>query len=1020
MKPFIFLTFAALGLALPSDIIRNATDGVAEPTSSAVPSKPVLIPDDSVVNNSTERKLNLGVKAISPASDVQTNTPWSTPLIDDCPKLCSVVGPDPSNWTRVQHEDDLPQPNGICATHSISLGDLCWSIADTYGISETDLEKYNANSWGWAGCNSLKQDQIICISKGNTPMPVQLPDVACGPQKLGTQMPSGTYDGWDLAKLNQCPLKSCCSGWGYCGTTAEFCTESPADTGAPGAFKKDTNGCISNCGMEITNNKSPPTEFRRIGYFQAYNEARGCLTMDASQIMDIYDTYPLTHIHFAFAGLTPDLDVKIADNVKDQFEKFVSMDAPFKKIISFGGWAESTDPATYQLYRDAVSPTNRERVASNVLRFLDANPGLDGVDFDWEYPGADDQGIPGSDPVDAIYYSRFLSLMRDKLGKNGRSLSIAIPASYWYLKPFPVEDMAKVLDYFIYMTYDLHGQWDYGNKYANPGCENGNCLRSHVNITETTNSLVMLTKAGVSADKIIVGVTSYGRSFRSRTVSEAEPGICTDTGGYISNAELDQIFTFAEEGEPGYEAKRWHDGPTNSDIMTYGTVGNGMTDWVAYMSDTTKSTRSDWIKGLNFGGTTDWAIDLLNFLGAPEGQEGGFTVDGGENLECNSETWPTNLDDLEKNIDNVPPHCRSMALLNVLIRDLEKVIAEYRDVASSSDYDDRFWWYADWVKDSIDERLEEFLKIGTGEGLKYMDCEWSSKGNSGEGPCTEAHLSYPPGPSPGPRTVTFTMRDETGFYDALASKAGIQREWITWRDMDAINDPCVCPPTQPGICPVDCTMNYYMRKNWPKRVSDKDKIEIENPKSIIEEAIPSTDVLVGTIVGTYIEMRMGVLDADEADVLTAFSMPLLMMQDASNSIKEIKEIGKEQKETKTRELVLGILSIVFAVIPFAGQAASALGGAARLATMALIIGEAGNAAISIVDIVKDPNSAPFAILGMLVGAAGMRGGKPPREAFAEAGKARRALTPKMMESFSPEFRRKDGLVQNVVKTCKVR
>ncbi|KAF0325693.1 chitinase [Colletotrichum asianum] len=1331
MKPFIFLTFAALGLALPSDIIRNATDGVAEPTSSAVPSKPVLIPDDSVVNNSTERKLNLGVKAISPASDVQTNTPWSTPLIDDCPKLCSVVGPDPSNWTRVQHEDDLvrckvpllfdfnfhitgsvktfrtcafeapqststvrryvpvearqnnesistfssdngpkvcgasestlqllvstsptgvissgadaaaaaakmlgshlaetascgrtilfarvdtaivalyvsadvvttsvatlvidtfatsvqqgselvqscdtnslnpytiglfavngldqlgraqramqtwssggcvrdhtnssksfegvgvlgasdlvvlpsnytsnsttkrgvsnltpravctaievekddgcaslasrcgirgadflkyntktnlcanlipgqlvccssgtlpdntpqPQPNGICATHSISLGDLCWSIADTYGISETDLEKYNANSWGWAGCNSLKQDQIICISKGNTPMPVQLPDVACGPQKLGTQMPSGTYDGWDLAKLNQCPLKSCCSGWGYCGTTAEFCTESPADTGAPGAFKKDTNGCISNCGMEITNNKSPPTEFRRIGYFQAYNEARGCLTMDASQIMDIYDTYPLTHIHFAFAGLTPDLDVKIADNVKDQFEKFVSMDAPFKKIISFGGWAESTDPATYQLYRDAVSPTNRERVASNVLRFLDANPGLDGVDFDWEYPGADDQGIPGSDPVDAIYYSRFLSLMRDKLGKNGRSLSIAIPASYWYLKPFPVEDMAKVLDYFIYMTYDLHGQWDYGNKYANPGCENGNCLRSHVNITETTNSLVMLTKAGVSADKIIVGVTSYGRSFRmadksctgrnclftgSRTVSDAEPGICTDTGGYISNAELDQIFTFAEEGEPGYEAKRWHDGPTNSDIMTYGTQGNGMTDWVAYMSDTTKSTRSDWIKGLNFGGTTDWAIDLLNFLGAPEGQEGGFTVDGGENLECNSETWPTNLDDLEKNIDNVPPHCRSMALLNVLIRDLEKVIAEYRDVASSSDYDDRFWWYADWVKDSIDERLEEFLKIGTGEGLKYMDCEWSSKGNSGEGPCTEAHLSYPPGPSPGPRTVTFTMRDETGFYDALASKAGIQREWITWRDMDAINDPCVCPPTQPGICPVDCTMNYYMRKNWPKRVSDKDKIEIENPKSIIEEAIPSTDVLVGTIVGTYIEMRMGVLDADEADVLTAFSMPLLMMQDASNSIKEIKEIGKEQKETKTRELVLGILSIVFAVIPFAGQAASALGGAARLATMALIIGEAGNAAISIVDIVKDPNSAPFAILGMLVGAAGMRGGKPPREAFAEAGKARRALTPKMMESFSPEFRRKDGLVQNVVKTCKVR
>lgn len=107
MKPFVFLTFAALGLALPSDITRNATDSVAEPTSSAIPSKPVLIPDDSPVNNLTERKRNLGVKGISPASDVQTNTPWSTPLIDDYSKLCSVIGPDPSNWTRVQHEDDL-------------------------------------------------------------------------------------------------------------------------------------------------------------------------------------------------------------------------------------------------------------------------------------------------------------------------------------------------------------------------------------------------------------------------------------------------------------------------------------------------------------------------------------------------------------------------------------------------------------------------------------------------------------------------------------------------------------------------------------------------------------------------------------------------------------------------------------------------------------------------------------------------------------------------------------------------
>lgn len=39
-----------------------------------------------------------------------------------------------------------------------------------------------------------------------------------------------------------------------------------------------------------------------------------------------------------------------------------------------------------------------------------------------------------------------------------RSVSIAAPASYWYLKGFPIKAIAKVVDYIVYMTYDLHGQ----------------------------------------------------------------------------------------------------------------------------------------------------------------------------------------------------------------------------------------------------------------------------------------------------------------------------------------------------------------------------------------------------------------------------------------------------------------------------------------------------------------------------------------------------------------------------------
>jgi hypothetical protein len=44
----------------------------------------------------------------------------------------------------------------------------------------------------------------------------------------------------------------------------------------------------------------------------------------------------------------------------------------------------------------------------------------------------------------------------------------------------------------------------------------------------------------------------------------------------------------------------------------YGTESQA--DYVGYMSAGIKSTRTNWVKGLNFGGTIDWAIDLMDFV----------------------------------------------------------------------------------------------------------------------------------------------------------------------------------------------------------------------------------------------------------------------------------------------------------------------------------------------------------------------------------------------------------------------
>ncbi len=182
-----------------------------------------------------------------------------------------------------------PNPDGTCFTYSIQSGDTCASIAAAHSITWEDISDWSEFSWGWNGCSNLAVGQKICLSIGDYPMPGVLSNAVCGPQMPGTTRPAD----WDtLADLNPCPLNVCCNVWGQCGLTEDFCTEAPADSGAPGAVVPGSNGCISNCDMEIMNNESPPPTFRVIGYWEAWNKQRPCLHMKASQL----DTSYYTHI----------------------------------------------------------------------------------------------------------------------------------------------------------------------------------------------------------------------------------------------------------------------------------------------------------------------------------------------------------------------------------------------------------------------------------------------------------------------------------------------------------------------------------------------------------------------------------------------------------------------------------------------------------------------------------------------------------------------------------------------------
>lgn len=52
--------------------------------------------------------------------------------------------------------------------------------------------------------------------------------------------------------------------------------------------------------------------------------------------------------------------------------------------------------------------------------------------------------------------------MRTAFGTS-YGLSVTLPTSYWYLQHFDMEGMAKLVDWFNLMSYDLHGERIYLN-----------------------------------------------------------------------------------------------------------------------------------------------------------------------------------------------------------------------------------------------------------------------------------------------------------------------------------------------------------------------------------------------------------------------------------------------------------------------------------------------------------------------------------------------------------------------------
>lgn len=122
--------------------------------------------------------------------------------------------------------------------------------------------------------------------------------------------------------------------------------------------------------------------------------------------------------------------------------------AGLKVYISVGGWAAGG--AIFSTM--TASSASRSTFIKSAVQFMDTY-GFDGIDIDWEYPAASDRG---GNSADTKNFVTFLQELKAAIG--GKGLTATLPSSYWYMQGFDVVGMEQYVDWFNFMSYDIHGK----------------------------------------------------------------------------------------------------------------------------------------------------------------------------------------------------------------------------------------------------------------------------------------------------------------------------------------------------------------------------------------------------------------------------------------------------------------------------------------------------------------------------------------------------------------------------------
>ncbi|KAI5633245.1 glycosyl hydrolases family 18 domain-containing protein [Phthorimaea operculella] len=330
----------------------------------------------------------------------------------------------------------------------------------------------------------------------------------------------------------------------------------------------------------------------------------------ASRALVPRDIHPqlCTHINVAFAQVR-DKQIQLDDNLRRTLREIVKLktvNPALKILLSIGGAGDNDG------FSDMVVDHASRKTFIRSIKYVLRNYTLDGIDLDWEFPAIHYTGSKGR--RERQHFSQLLREIRAEYVREKRDylLTVAVAAQQSIADTaYDVDQINMYADLVNIMTYDFHFFTKYtpftglnSPLYARTSEE---LFFASLNINFTVN---MYLDKGLSKDKLVVGIPTYGHTFtlvNADNTAIGSPASGFGALGSLGFVNFPDICNFIQNATNNVVVK--YDNETKVPYLY------GGSEWVSYDSPQSVTEKAKFIRSNGLRGAMIYSLNADDYQG---------------------------------------------------------------------------------------------------------------------------------------------------------------------------------------------------------------------------------------------------------------------------------------------------------------------------------------------------------------------------------------------------------------------